>query len=102
VTALALASELTVVDVVLRMAGRTIGLQLHAVRRLTVTGIALEALVSTDERKAGGLGVVEAPETPAVRRVTVRALATERALVTVIPFVARVAIRGRARNSRVA
>jgi len=65
--ALALAPELPEVDVVLRVAGGAIARQLHHLRRLFVAALAGGARVSAKQRKFGGLGVIEFPDTPTVR-----------------------------------
>lgn len=84
VTALALASELTQVLVVLRMAGIAFHRKLDVVSRLLVAAGAVHLGVRAGQCEVRLLGVVKFPNTPAVRRVAVCAFFAEPALVNVV------------------
>ena len=67
VAALALAAELPVVHVVLRMARGAVACELHGLRRLLVTPLARGAGVRAEQRESSRLRMVELPEAPAGR-----------------------------------
>jgi len=89
------------VHVVLRVAIRARGVELHFIRRLFVTSGAGELRVCACEREVRFFAVVELPDAPAVRRMATRAVVAEAALVEVIgamavgATLARVLIRTR-------
>ena len=89
---LALAAELPEVDVILDVARRAVTRQLDLSCGLAVALCALQLLVCAAQRKTGVALVVEGPDVPAVRRMTVVAPLTEASPVLVCGLVAAVAI----------
>ncbi len=82
--ALALATVLPQMHVILRVAIRARRIELHLIRGLLVTVGAGEFRVGAREREARLLAVVELPDTPAIRGMAARAIVAEATLVKVI------------------
>lgn len=89
--ALALASVLTEVNVVLLMAGQAGLIEFHLVRRLLVAALTGQLAVGSAECEAGLLAMIEFPQPPTIRRVALRAVRPEAAVMHVIGLVALVA-----------